>query len=730
MAQQHHYRMSASSSSSSSQARMTPSETTSSPSVTMLDISQHTGGDPGAPSSPFSELAVSDGARPTYLNNPIPDMALLLDQQFIHGRLHQPQNGWMVNGNGPTNIQRQEPNWPYLDPGASSASEDTYFVDQNFYQRQNHWMGEYLAQFEQAYLPGPRSSPTHVDDIPRHVPLPTTASPWSQWAVSHGQLTRDPPPQALLYDPATDLHLLGIDGKLFPPREFVEELDQDDSSGSSAYLADVVLPEDNIDPPPPPDPVGPPSQIANRNRCCSKKAPKGGGRRHQPLNSHSRHNAKITRQTQGQCWSCALQRNECEFENEWDDTCIGCKKKRKPSLIGGCIRIRLPDLTSIFIPASLAEMHDPKKLRDFTATRAHGWLENRFLVYLTWGHGFPPIKVEATEVEPKGDSILFQNQYRLNLTTNQYELAQVPSPPLGIALLAPPERRAMLGGYIEDMLQKSFRRVPEVCFRGDDCRVERDFLLPIFEYKEAAAGRAKDLVHQALKLVVLTFIMTHSLTFVENTRDSVYRQLMNPPREKFGRHTCARLLNKQIKFLLSTLYKDIMKDVLSRVQDTLRLSKKKSLWAPLFASIVILAMTTETLQVTVRCKEETDKQENMINQDDRTADAEIALMDEKFGLLRTLFHQGYRTLLPRGLNPLRSRADRTCLDDASQRLAAKANDIVEQYHTFLVARQVLPPPTTTNEPQTARLIAQFLLYFSPPAQQNQPQQAAVAASKQ
>lgn len=47
--------------------------------------------------------------------------------------------------------------------------------------------------------------------------------------------------------------------------------------------------------------------------------------------------------------------------------------------------------------------------------------------------------------------------------------------------------------------------------------------------------------------------------------------------------------------------------------------------------------------------------------------------------------------------------------------------------TFLVARQVLQAPTTTRDPQTARLIAKFLLFFYPPVEQNQPQPA-VAAS--
>lgn len=48
---------------------------------------------------------------------------------------------------------------------------------------------------------------------------------------------------------------------------------------------------------------------------------------------------------------------QCEFENEDDETCKGCKNKRKQSLIGKCIRTRLPDLTPIFIPGELST-HD------------------------------------------------------------------------------------------------------------------------------------------------------------------------------------------------------------------------------------------------------------------------------------------------------------------------------------------------------------------------------------
>ncbi|KAL8643275.1 MAG: hypothetical protein Q9226_008412, partial [Calogaya cf. arnoldii] len=617
-------------------------------------------------------------------------------------------------------------------------------ADPQFFFEQIQRMDEQITAFDQAFRPGEQSPPaTQANDTPRHVPWPTEATaagarPWSPEVLNSGQLQRTPGAQQLLYAPTWDLYLRHPanprDKRLLSGGQFVDELDQDDSSGSDVHLANGCLPDENIDPPPPPDPVGPPSQIANRNGGPSRKTTKArklGGRRHQPLNSHSRHNAKL-RRARGQCWSCTLQRNPCEFENEGDKECIGCKRKRKPTLITGCLCIRLTDLAADFIPASLIKMHELNKLLALTRTHVHRWLDNHFIVLVTWGHPFRPIKVDVTEIELVGKHLLFQNQYRLNVVTDKYDLFQIPSPPLAIMLMAVDVWRVNLDAYLEGILRDDFRRFPAVCFRGDACRVERDLLIPIIEYHEAATGRTikkQDLVHQALKLVLLTFIMTHSLTIVENTKDDVYKRLKNKPENLFGHHTSARWVNKQIKFLLSALHTNVLKEVLNKVQDTLRLSTKKDLWAPLFASMVILAMTTETLQVTVRCKEDTDKQEGTIEQDDRTADKEIELMDERFDLLRRLFHQGYRTLLHKGLNPLQDLTVRAGLDNASQSLAAMASEIVETYHTFLVARQVLRPPTTTSDPQTARLVAKFLLCFSPPVEQNQPHPAVAASTR-
>ncbi|KAL8863718.1 MAG: hypothetical protein Q9198_010400 [Flavoplaca austrocitrina] len=335
-------------------------------------------------------------------------------------------------------------------------------------------MDEQFAAFNHAFLPEQQNPPiTQGIDIPRYVPWSAADTlPWSPEVLNDEQIKRSPGAQELLYEPAMD----------FYPRS----------------LAVRHGPENNIDPPPPPDPVGPPTQMVDRNGRLSRKTANArrGGRRHQPLNSHSRQNAKMIRQAQGQCWSCILQRNPCHFKTKRDEICTGCTKKRMPSLLPICLCIRLQELTRDFLPASLADLRDTIRLRAFAGARIHQWLDNHFEVCITWGHEFRPIKVGVTEIEPEGTSLLLQNQYRLNLLTNQYDLFQAPSPPLGIQLMFVREWRVRLDGYLEEIIRGSFGRFPAICFRGDDCRVEKEFLIPIFNYHEAATtGRVSLLYH-------------------------------------------------------------------------------------------------------------------------------------------------------------------------------------------------------------------------------------------
>ena len=102
-------------------------------------------------------------------------------------------------------------------------------------------------------------------------------------------------------------------------------------------------------------------------------------------------------------------------------------------------------------------------------------------MYLTWGYG-KAIKCEVHEIEPEGDDLLFQNQYRLNLTTTQYDLCKVPSPPLGIKHIEVGFWRQRLVRYLHDFLQEEFGGFPSTCYRGRECEVQKDLLHPMHAY--------------------------------------------------------------------------------------------------------------------------------------------------------------------------------------------------------------------------------------------------------
>ncbi|KAL8936532.1 MAG: hypothetical protein Q9211_004141 [Gyalolechia sp. 1 TL-2023] len=539
-------------------------------------------------------------------------------------QVEQARNLSAATGYGQASASSQHPDhYDTMMHHAVSPTNDEGSNIQSCYHHHNQRTLHHLAVFDRVYHHTPvtqhlASTAPLADDEPRYIPgaIDGTAVPWSPWVVN-GLVGAVHPVSELIYEPAIDAVIANRNPKGYGyPEGLAEDRDPEMLMEEDSCLHDSDFPELN-----------------------------------------------------------------CIFENEDDEVCKACmnKNKRTQSLIPKCICVRLPDLTSIFIPASLAEQHDPQKLRTFATNRVNRWLDNHMTVDLTWGY-FRNIKCDVTEIEPNGPSLLLKNQYRLNLETNQYDLFQVPSPPLGMILMPVDGWRKRLNLYLEELLKTSFGRFPEVCFRGEACRVERDFLLPIFEYHQAATGRARKLVHQSLKLVVITHIMTHSMTLVESTKDQVYDRLRNPPPERYGQQTSPRWLNKQIKFLLCALHQDILRDVLSQIQETLRLSGKKATWAALFASMTILAMTTESLQVAVRCKDETDKGEGTVRQNDTTADEAIKLMDERFELLKNLFHQGHRTLSSKGLNPIRKVQDRTFLDGASQSLASKASEIIDSYY--------------------------------------------------
>lgn len=179
--------------------------------------------------------------------------------------------------------------------------------------------------------------------------------------------------------------------------------------------------------------------------------------------------------------------------------------------------------------------------------------------------------------------------------------------------------------------------------------------------------------------------MSHSLTLTEDTRLAVSSRLINPPNVPYEPLTCPRWLNKELKFLLATLHTNLLKDVLELLHKTLRDCRDTtSLWAIAFISLLSLSMVTESMQVSVLCKEATDKENKTIPQDDAQAELEIHHMDERLDLLIRIFQKKYGSAENRagkGFRPLRDPKDRDSLDQPARTFAVDVGHIIESYGT-------------------------------------------------
>lgn len=176
--------------------------------------------------------------------------------------------------------------------------------------------------------------------------------------------------------------------------------------------------------------------------------------------------------------------------------------------------------------------------------------------------------------------------------------------------------------------------------------------------------------------------MTHSWTLTEDTKDRVFAQLRRKPDGPFQIYTCPRWLNKQLKFLMLDAQQQLMRKVLAGVQDMLRGAKKKSAWATTFTSLLMLSMTTESLQVAIRCKEATDKREGILMPGDSTADAAIDKSEERLDFLVKLYRRKYGATEEKQMtfNPLQdSRAREEDLDLPDQRLVHEIRAMIDTY---------------------------------------------------
>lgn len=267
--------------------------------------------------------------------------------------------------------------------------------------------------------------------------------------------------------------------------------------------------------------------------------------------------------------------------------------------------------------------------------------------------------------------------------------------------MEPTEWQRKFDAYLEREVEENFKGFPERCFRGSEFGVQKEILNALHRYYDALKRKVSELgpnrtrakaspknrilvkscqtIQLCLKHLIITHMMTRTLTLVESTKQQVYDKLLRPPIEAFGDHTASRVLNKELKCIIAPLYQKICKDFLDQVQNTLLVSAGDKLpsWATLVGSLLTMAVIMESVQVGIRCKEATDKSDNVIPENSNVATLHLELMEEKWNILVSLFHQAYRRF-----DPIQKEKDRGKLDTPSRELAKSIQIIVENHRKW------------------------------------------------
>lgn len=335
----------------------------------------------------------------------------------------------------------------------------------------------------------------------------------------------------------------------------------------------------------------------------SSAAQRSGGRQ---LGSHldpeKRRDANTMREV-GACWSCALQRDKCGP----GDPCHRCEKRKNkangphPQL--ACDRTPLWDLLEFFLPsAQLTDLHKPKTLEEFVGKHTTGWTNIRIKLKLIPGRGLPAMICEAYEFIPQTHESARQFQYFKDHKTGLSQRREKPSPPLGMMQIEQEDIKRY-SKYLDDIVEHHFRAFAQM-YCSDD---EYDFQLRLLGFIRDLKPESKDekqLLHEVRRLIVVTYIMGHTLVLEEANRAQVLPRLRYDRRSAsdYGPFCSPRVVNRQLKYLFCGLHKTTMHEVYKRLQQMLKKSTQwpPAKWTAAFCAMLGLAMVHEDTQKTIQ----------------------------------------------------------------------------------------------------------------------------------
>ena len=352
------------------------------------------------------------------------------------------------------------------------------------------------------------------------------------------------------------------------------------------------------------------------------------------------------------CWHCVLQRDKCGP----GDICERCmKRSQRPNADCGlgCSRIKLVDLSAYFLPALVTQMHEDSNLTHFVSQYIHQWDNVELTVWMTCGqHSMPRIPVKVYEFVPRGNALLAQIQYVTDKVTHKRVAVEKQSPALGMVHINYNEEKKY-DKYVADIVDNHLDAFGELCWMEDD----NDFQQRLFKLMTRVKPKSDDeakLLREVYRLIVVTFIMSHTLTIAEETKVATLSRMHSyGGRNSYvDNFTSPRMTNRQLKYFFSRLQRSIQATVLNKLQQIFKSSKGCDKWLAAFVAVLGMCMALEDQQTTIHVVMSTKSKTEGMDQRDAQGQADIACreIDARMHFIQQIFRWKYN----RKCNPMRN----------------------------------------------------------------------------
>jgi hypothetical protein len=464
-----------------------------------------------------------------------------------------------------------------------------------------------------------------------------------------------------------------------------------------------------------------PARISPDSHHSSQKGrvAKGGRPRGKHLHDEARKRSHFMRKV-GACWRCAIQRDPCDDPGD-GQCCSRCamRAQKGQTYFFDCDRSKLPDFVHEFLPTQMHREYQKQYIENTVSREVVTWhSDNCIDIYLSTGYG-PPLRWKVFEFTPKSPDLLIQLQYFQDPYTGRSVTKQKYSPPYGLLSIDSVDDRNF-EAYLEDLLRpEHLKELGESCYAEENYVDEAQFQCKLLDhlcqlYMNTSDSSLRPLLADILRMVIITYIMGHTITIADDTLYPVINNIRHSQRPlTIEELTSPRLVNRQLKFFFHIIRNNIYEKILKWQQHTLHTAgSKEKTWLHSFCVMLGFAMVLEEIQRTIICQCEAKVARSEATLDDALAEASRLCdrIDARYQLLVGLFQCKYRDKKwgargSFGCNTPEAR------DPFAASILGRLRELVEERAVHLRARERVRFSLENQCLYTSRLTAKFLLPF-------------------